>query len=204
VLFRSEESRALGAWAGERGIDNLVGTIFCYPDSILAGDGTIVYSGPKALFEANETLLAGMGGKPQFLSEKIGAAPTYDKALYAFHYGSLICFLHGAAISHAAGIPISAYLEQALTVSSGTATKERMARMVETRSYETDAAAMRVDLAAYDHVLKLSEALGVESELPRLIADIMRRTCRLGYAEQDLAAAFEVLRDPEKGKEAGE
>jgi 3-hydroxyisobutyrate dehydrogenase-like beta-hydroxyacid dehydrogenase len=144
-----------------------------------------------------------MGGKPRFLAETIGAAPTYDKALYAFHYGSLICFLHGAAISHAAGIPLSAYVEQALLSASSTTTKERLARMIEARSYETEAASINVELAAYDHVLKLSEALGVESELPRLIADIMRRTRDLGYADQDLAAAFEVLLNPGNQSEAG-
>lgn len=200
----ADESRALGRWAKERGIGYLDGTIFCYPASILAGQGTIIYSGPKALFDANKTLLTGMGGDPQFLSEKIGAAPTYDKALYSFHYGSLISFLHGAAMSHAADIPISAYLEQALSMSSSTTTKERMARMVEARSYETEAATIKVEKAAYDHVLKLSEAFGIESELPRQIAEIMRRASRAGYDEQDLAAVFEVLLDPGKGKEDGQ
>lgn len=192
----AEESRSLSAWAAERGIDYLDGTIYCYPASILECDGTIFYSGPRALFDANKSVLEGMGGKPRFLTETIGAAPTYDKALYAFHYGSMISFLHGAAISHAAGIPLSDYVEQALLSASSTTTKERMANMIEARRYETEAASISVELGAYEYVVKLSDDLGVESELPRVMAGIMRRACNLGYAEQDLAATFEALLDP--------
>ena len=197
----ADESRALGRWAEERGIDYLDGTIFCYPAGIRTGSGTIVYSGPKALFDAKKALLTAMGGDPQFLSEQVGVAPAFDKAIYSFHYGSMICFLHGAAMSQAAGIPMAAYLEHALAASSGTTTKERMARMVEARAYETDAATIKVEMAAYDHVPKLSGALGIESELPKLIAEIMGRACRAGYTDRDLAAVFEVLIDPGKDKE---
>ena len=197
----AEESRALGHWAEERGVDYLDGTILSYPAGIRAGSGTIVYSGPKALFDANESLLSAMGGDPQFLAEKIGAAPAFDKAIYSFHYGSMICFLHGAAMSQAAGIPMAAYLKHALAASSGTATKERMARMAEARDYKTDAATIEIERAAYDHVVKLSQALGIESELPKTIAGIMDRACRVGYADRDLAAVFEVLIAPGRDKE---
>ncbi len=194
----AEESRELGRWAEDAGISYLDGTIFSYPETIRKGGGTIVYSGPRSLFDANQNLLAAMGGDPQFLSEKIGAAPTIDKALYSFHYGSVVCFLHGAAMSQAAGVPVSAYLEQALMMASGTATKERMAKMIEARTYETEAATIKIEMAAYDHVVKMSEALGVESELPKHIADFMARACQAGHAENDLAAVFEVMLNPEK------
>jgi 3-hydroxyisobutyrate dehydrogenase-like beta-hydroxyacid dehydrogenase len=195
----ADESRALGRWAEERGVDYLDGTIYCYPASILAGQGTIYYSGPKALFDANEELLTAMGGDPKFLSEEIGAAPTFDKTLYSFHYGSIVCFLHGAALSKAAGIPLADYFELAISSKAATKTVERMARMVEARTYGSDTCAIKVEMAAYDHVLKLSETLGIESELPRLMAKIMERACQAGYADQDLAAVFEVLLDPVKG-----
>ena len=72
----AEESRDMGRWAEDHGIAYLDGSIFGYPKDIVDSDCTIIYSGPKSIFDASETMLSAMGGKPKHVGEAIGGALT--------------------------------------------------------------------------------------------------------------------------------
>jgi len=81
----AEESRALGRWAEKNGIDYLDGSILGYRQDILRNSCPIVYSGPKKAFDANEGVLASMGGDPRLISETVGSVAIFDKAFHSFH-----------------------------------------------------------------------------------------------------------------------
>ena len=130
----AEESRDMGRWAKKNGIVYLDGSILGYPQDIRGNNCTIVYSGPRTAFDANKNLLAAMGGNPQLVGEAIGGAPTFDKAVFSSHYGSLLAFFHGAAICHAAGFPIEIYVEEALSDFAEDATARRYGEMIADRS----------------------------------------------------------------------
>jgi 3-hydroxyisobutyrate dehydrogenase-like beta-hydroxyacid dehydrogenase len=185
----AEESRALGHWAGENGIEYLDGSILGYREDILNNDCTVVYSGPKSLFEANEGMLSAMGGKPKLVSEAIGGAPTFDKSLYAEHYGSMLAFFHGAAMCHASGFPMETYVE--LIVTSGTRTLARFGEMLVKRSYE--GGALDVDLNAYEHVTRLSEELDIDTAYPKMVASYLERGIAEGRVQQQLPVIFELM-----------
>lgn len=185
----AEESRELGRWAEENGIDYLDGSILTYPAGIRNNEGTIVYSGPKRIFDANQGVLAALGGGPKLVSEVIGGAPTFDKTLYAFHYGSLLAFLHGAAMCHAAGISLETYLDQV----GATANQRRYCEMIEKRSYEVTGATMELEAAAYAHVVTLSEELGVDGAFPTMVASHFERAIADGHGQREFAAIFEIM-----------
>ena len=185
----AEESRALGHWTEENGIEYLDGSILGYREDILSNDCTVVYSGPKSLFDANEGVLSAMGGKPVLVSEAIGGAPTFDKSLYAEHYGSMLAFFHGAAICHAAGFPMETYVE--LIVTSGTRTLARFGEMLVKRSYE--GGALDVDLNAYEHVTRLSEELDIDTAYPKMVANYLERGIAEGHVQQQLPVIFELM-----------
>jgi 3-hydroxyisobutyrate dehydrogenase-like beta-hydroxyacid dehydrogenase len=185
----AEESRALGHWAEENGIEYLDGSILGYRQDVLNNDCAVVYSGPKSVFDANEGVLSAMGGKPRFVSEAIGGAATFDKSIYAEHYGSMLASFHGAAICHAAGFPLETYLE--LTVADGEPNKARFGEMLVKRSY--DGGAFDVDVAAYAHVTRLSEELGIDAAFPRTVASYLDRAVAEGRVQQQLAAIFELM-----------
>ncbi len=187
----AEESRELGRWAEENGIAYLDGSILAYPAGIRSNEGTIVYSGPKSIFDANKGVLASLGGKPQLVGETIGGAPTFDKTIYAFHYASMLAFFHGAAICHAAGFPIETYVEQ--VASHGPETKIRFGEMIAKRSYDNPVCALEVEAAAYDHVVRLSEELGIDVAYPKMVAGYFKRAIAEGHGQHDLAATFEIL-----------
>ena len=187
----AEESRELGRWAEGNGIAYLDGAILGYPENIREQACTIVYSGPKSDFEANKDVLAALGGNPQHVGEAVGGAAIFDKTIYAYHYGSMLAFFHGAALCHAAGFPIQLYVER--VVARGTRQETRCAEMIATRSYDNSSAALEVDAAAYAHVVRLSDALGIDRDFPRTVARYLARAIEDGYGKEDLAAVFEVL-----------
>ena len=190
-----EESRELGRWAEEHGITYLDGSILGYPQNVRSNGCPIVYSGPKTAFDANKAVLTAMGGSPRFVSEVVGSVPTFDKTIHAFHYGSMMAFFHGAAMCHAAGFPIDVYANLVLgEVGEITkAAQRRYGEMVAARSYDPAEVTMEIDAAAYDHVVSLSDELGVDGKFPETVADCFARAIAGGCAQQELPAVFETL-----------
>jgi 3-hydroxyisobutyrate dehydrogenase-like beta-hydroxyacid dehydrogenase len=188
----AEESRELGRWAEANGIAYLDGAILAVPSHIRSNAGEpIVYSGPRALFDANANVLTAMGGNPIFVGEAIGSAPTFDKTIYANYYGSMVAFFHGAAICHAAGFPIETYVDQAYVSES---TRRHLGEMIVKRSYgDISVAPIEVDAALYEQVATLSEELGIDAAFPRMVTSYLDRAIAKGHGQQELAAIFELM-----------
>jgi len=192
------ESEELGHWAHANDICYLDGSILAYPDGVRNGTATIVYSGPKRCFDEHETMLAAMSGKAEFVSETIGGAPTFDKTIYAFHYGSMLAFFHGAAMCHAAGFPIGVYVDEVL--GADMATTLHYCECMTARRYDDPTCTIELHATAYAHVLALTESLGVDCALPRLVTGTSERALAEGHGEHELAAVFEtLLNGPQEG-----
>jgi 3-hydroxyisobutyrate dehydrogenase-like beta-hydroxyacid dehydrogenase len=189
----AEESRALGHWAGENGIEYLDGAILGYRQDILRNQCPIVYSGSKTVFDAYENVLMAMGGIPRFVNDTIGSAPIFDKTFISFHYGSLLAFFHGAALCHAAGFSIELYAELMLgkTGENTKGAQERYGAMIAKRSYDTEL--LDVDMLAYEHVTRLSEELGIDTMFPETVAKHFERAIAEGHGQQTVAGIFELM-----------
>lgn len=187
----AEESRAFAGLAAENGCDYLDGSILGYPEMIRAGEGTIVYSGPAEVYESCRAVLESLSGKAQLVSPNIGAAPVFDKAIYAWHYGSTLAFLHGAAICHAAGFDIGPYADEIASRDPARPTRSR--EFIAARQYDNPGCALEVEAAAYDHVLRVSEELGIDAELARTVKRYFERAIEAGHGPQETAAIFEIL-----------
>ncbi len=187
----AEESRDMDRWPEQNGIAYLDGSILGYPQNVLSNDCTIIYSGPKSVFDAVEGMLSAMGGKPKLVGEAVGGAPTFDKTLYANHYGSMLAFFHGAAICHAAGFPLETYVAQ--VVDSGAGNKPHFGELLINRSYDAAGAAMNIDAAAYDHVVRLTDELGLDATFSTAVSGLFERAMADGLGDQGLAAMFKVL-----------
>ena len=187
----ADESRDMGRWAEQNGIAYLDGGILAVPAQIRANAGeTIVYSGPRALFDANANVLGGLGGSPKFIGEAIGSAATFDKAIYACYYGSMVAFFHGAAICHAAGFPIEAYVDEY----AGESLRQYMGGLIAKRSYDDiSIGQIEGDAALYKQIAKLSEELGVDTAVPTMVASYLDRAVAEGHGEHELAAIFELM-----------
>ena len=188
----ADESRDMGRWAEENGIAYLDGAILAVPSNIRADEGEpIVYSGPRALFDANVNVLGGMGAIPEFVGEAIGGAATFGMTVYANYYGSMLAFFHGAAICHAAGFPIETYVDQAYI---GESTRRHFGEMIAKRSYDDiSIGVIELDAALYEQVAKLSEELGIDAAFPKMVTSYLDRAIAEGHGEHELAAIFELM-----------
>ncbi len=191
----AEQSRTLDHWAAENGVEYLDGSILAYPSNIRSNEGgTILYSGPRALFEANAVVLGDMNATPEFVGETVGSAAIFDKTIYAYHYAHMLAFFHGAAMCHAAGLPVDTYVRQ--VAEHGVSSKRRFGEMIAKRSYDNPSCAMEVEAQAYSHVVKLSEKLGVDSRFPKTVMGYFKQAIADGHGQHDLASTFEVLLKP--------
>lgn len=188
----ADQSRALGHWAGDNGIDYLDGAILGYPQNMRNQECPVVYSGTKAGFDAKISVLAAMGGSPRFLGEAIGGAPNFDKAILSCHYGSMLALFHGAAICRSAGFPIEVFTDLALGEVTRS-TQRLYGEMIASGSYEVIGASMEVDSGAMAQVIKVSETLGVDAALPKLVASYINRAIADGHGQEELPALFETL-----------
>lgn len=187
----AEDSRETGRWAEAHGVAYLDGSVLCYPARIRSNEGKIVYSGPRRDFEAHRELLESLGASARLVGEAVGGAPSFDKAVYAYHYGSMLAFFQGAAICHAAGLALEAYNEE--IASAGPAQKIHFGERIAERSYDNPGCALEVEAAAYAHVVVLSEALGLDATYPKLVASYFERAIAEGRGQQELASVFEVM-----------
>ena len=112
TTMTTEESLNVAAWASENAIRYLDGAILAYPREVREMKSTIVYSGPRAVFESCKIVLEAMGGMPRWVGEETGNAIRFAGAIYAVYYAHAVGLIQGAAICAAAGAPLDVFIEQ--------------------------------------------------------------------------------------------
>jgi 3-hydroxyisobutyrate dehydrogenase-like beta-hydroxyacid dehydrogenase len=187
----ADESLRTAEWAATHNIGYLDGSILGSPYDVRNQECRIVYSGPKTLFESCITELDAMGGKARHIGEKVGTALLFDKAVYSFYYAHCLGLCHGAAMCEAMGAPLDVYLES-LTY-DWERHDSKILEMIRKRDYTALEATMQVHAAAFSHVLPLSEKLGIDPSLPKVISDSFARAEKQGYKDSELPALFEIL-----------
>ena len=105
----SGEARAMAAWAGERGIGYLDGAILTPAPTIGTTAATILYSGPRPVFDDSRATLDTLGGAAIHLGDDIGAAAAYEMALLDLFAMSVGGLAHAFALATAEGIPPAAF-----------------------------------------------------------------------------------------------
>lgn len=188
-----DESRELARWAETKGMRYLDGAIFGVPSNVVGGKATMIYSGPKELFDANETLFTALGA-PKHLSSEIGASVTFDRVWYAFGFALSMAFMQGAAMAHAQGFSLDVYFDMVkarspIMIEQCLKGGERIAA----RSYGNTDAPMEVWIHTFEGTLSMCRDLGVDDSLPSVVMNHFKRASASGYADSDLAAVFEVL-----------
>ena len=190
----SDDSLRAEEWAVRSGIRYLDGSILGYPEDIRKQQCMVVYSGGKDLFESWARELNAMGGIARHIGDKAGIAPLFDKAIYSIYYAHYLGVAHGAAMCQAMGAPLDVYIESLTKywdfASEGALFLERIKK----QDYSVEECEMQVHAAAFSHVVTLSEKLGIDPSLPRVISDSLTRAVNSGFDKSELPAIVEVLR----------
>ncbi|MEV0227564.1 NAD(P)-binding domain-containing protein [Streptomyces sp. NPDC050704] len=189
-----ERSRVTAAWAGERGIDYLDGSIMVPILMIGQPEALIFYSGPRAAYEKYEAVLKAMGGKAAYLGEDQALAAVYDLALLDFFYSSIAGLVHAFALAAADGVraaDIAPYLDTIAAILSPTAD---IGRDIDAGSYPGEGANLGTMAAGVSHVLEWAQHRGLDVGTLRSVKEVADKAVDRGYAADGWASTVEVVR----------
>lgn len=188
------QARESAAWAREHHIPYLDGAIMATPDFIGQAGCTILYSGAKDLYEANQGVFAALGGNALHVGVEIGHANALDAAILAVLWGALYGVLQGASLCEAEGFPLGAFagaLGGTMPVLAGalTSTVERVAR----RSFHADAAtfsSVATCAASARLIHEMNQEHGLHLDLTLALNRLFEQTISAGHAQGDFAAVY--------------
>ena len=193
-----DEVDELIEWADRYNIRLLKGGIMVYPDDIRAGNGTILYGGPKTLFDQVLPVLMAMGGKPTHVCEAPADVVAAVSASYSFLYSALINYLFGTAICHREGISVESFTKDVIGpfISSGQLMSylENAGHAAAKRSYDGE---LQATLDVWDDALLQTitdiEAIDIDTAILKPLKSLLERSSANGHGESDIAAIIETL-----------
>ncbi|MCI3225652.1 NAD(P)-dependent oxidoreductase [Streptomyces sp. NP-1717] len=198
----SEGARETARWAAEHGGTYLDGAILTDPDGVGTADAVILYSGPRATFEAHEPTLGLIGGGTTHLGEDHGLSSLYDVAVLGLMWGVLNSFLQGAAVLGAAGVDASTFAQLATrSVKMVADWVPGYAEQIDKGVYPAVDATLNTHLASMDHLVHESEFLGVSAEFPEFVRALARRSVANGHGAEGYASMIELFRKPSGTRE---
>ena len=203
------EARLRELWSRKNGVRALEGAIQSYPTHIGTPEGAILYSGPRDVFDRMQALLRCLGGHAVFVGEQIGSSAALDMALAGTIVpGATLAFLQGAAICHAEGAPLAAFLDLAEhQVIPGLllATLRSSISMIERANYAYEGGApIDTWLSGLASLNGAVEEAGVNPSWSQSVFAYLRQAAANGHGQCELAAVFEQFRanrsPPSKGE----
>jgi NADPH-dependent reductive aminase-like protein/6-phosphogluconate dehydrogenase-like protein len=105
-----KQAREIAAWARQHEIQYLDGAIMATPNLIGGPECTILYSGPRNLFEKYQPVLLALLGNSVHVGSAVGNATALDSALLVVMWGALFGALQGVAICEAEELRLDAYM----------------------------------------------------------------------------------------------
>jgi len=195
---KPREAREQEAWATQHGVAYLDGAIEGYPRDMGTPDGTILYAGPQATFEAVSPILRSLGQHALFVGENIATAAALDASLIgSYSFSAALGFLYGAAICDAEGVPVDTYLSMVLElVTPGfvVPTLQTCAEMIRRGSYTGSDATLDVWAAGIRKMAQITRDNGVDSGYIEGLLGYLERAIAKGHGGDELPAVFECFR----------
>ncbi|WP_426310652.1 NAD(P)-dependent oxidoreductase [Cellulosimicrobium sp. E-16] len=188
-----EQARELARWTDQAGARSLDGAIMAVPSTIGTADAIILLSGSATAFETHQPLLGALG-EATFLGDDHGLSALYDVAGLSVMWGVLNAWLQGVALLSTAGVEASTFTPFAAQVAQETVRwLPGYAAQIDRGSFTPDDATLATHAGGIAHLVRVSEKLGVDAELPRLFGSVVARAIAAGRSELSYAALIEQL-----------
>ena len=165
-----DEVRRLGEQLLRANADYLNAAIQAAPSQMGEKNTPILVSGPRPVFDAVEPVLGLLGGSLTWLGEPIEGAAFMDLATLSFVYGSFGGFLQGALLAEANDLDVRAFggIVRSISPSFG-AFFAHEADVIAGGDFAITESPMRISIPAVDRIVRTSERLGLDAQLPRVI-----------------------------------
>jgi 3-hydroxyisobutyrate dehydrogenase-like beta-hydroxyacid dehydrogenase len=191
-----DASRQAAAWAAKHGASFVTGGVMVPAPAVGGPGASVFYSGPEDVFDAHEPVLR-LIGEPTYLGGDPGLAQLFYQAHLDVFLTTLSSLLHATALVSAAGVPAADFLPGALRTLTGIPAMigdgVRLAQELEARRYPGDLSTTGMMGATADHILRTSEAAGVDVALPAAVKSHYDRAIAAGHAASNWTALYEVI-----------
>jgi len=195
---RPQETREQEAWAKQHGVAYVDGAIMGYPKDMGTPDGTVLYAGSHAVFEAVLPVLLSLGQHALFVGENIATAAALDASLIgSYSFGAALAFLYGAAICDAEGVPLDTYLSMVVDlINPGfvVPTVQTCVEMIRKGSYAGADATLDVWAAGVRKMVQITRDNGVDSAYIEGLLGYLERAIAMGHGRDEFPAVFECFR----------
>lgn len=192
-----ERARAAAAWAGERGVDYLDGAIMVPTPLVGTPASLVLYSGPRAIFEAHRDTLVTLAADSDHLGDDPGLASLYDLGMLDLFFVGMTGFLHASALVGSDGVDAATFLPYARRITTVLhETLGGLAADADAGHYPGDADNIEMELAAVDHIVHASEARGIDAATPELVQSLLRGAIERGHGRDGFTRIVEQLRHP--------
>ncbi len=188
-----KEAKESERWFNGRGAAYLDGAILCWPKNIGTPSGLILVAGKEPAFEDCRTDLRHLAGDLRYLGSNIGAPSTLDLAWLSRLMGVVFGSIHGALLCESEDVPVSEFT--ALLPANDRAVPLTQAINDGTFAKVSKGGAT-VDVAggALARIRQQATDAGINSELPDLWCDWVKRAQTAGYGSEETAAVIKVIR----------
>ncbi|MBQ1027458.1 NAD(P)-dependent oxidoreductase [Micromonospora sp. C95] len=192
-----DTSRQAAEWAAGHGARFVTGGVMVPAPMIGTGDAYVFYSGAREAYDRGEPVLR-IIGEPRYLGADPGLAQLFYQAHLDVFLTCLSSLLHATALVTAAGVPAAEFLPGALTtltdIPAMVGDGLELAHALEAGEHPGGLSTARMMGATAEHILRTSEAAGVDAELPKAVSSHYQRTVAAGHGDQDWTALYEVIR----------
>ncbi|MGW6496026.1 NAD(P)-dependent oxidoreductase [Nonomuraea angiospora] len=188
-----DRARQAAAWLAERGAVQITGGVQVPPPGIGTPDAMTYYSGPKDAIERHRPALEVLTGI-EYLGEDPGLAALYYQIGIDMFWTALAGYLHGQAVAEANGISAEAFLPHAVKTMDLRYFLEFYAPRISAGNHEGDVDRISMGAASLEHVLRTTQASGVDDSLPAAVLKIFRQGITSGHGQNSLTSLIGVLK----------
>ncbi|MFC4561120.1 NAD(P)-dependent oxidoreductase [Nocardiopsis mangrovi] len=189
-----DSAREMAAWAAERSIDYVDGSIMT-PTTTIGGPGAqVLYSGEEKVYEAHRETLAAIGGRQDHLGSDPGRAAAFDVALLDMFWTAVSGLTHGFALAAAEGIPardLAPFAKGIHELLPGSI--DEIAANIDSGEHPDDVSSLRSITAGMEHVVHAARARGLDDTVIGAATAVARRGIAAGYGAGSVSRLTELL-----------
>ncbi|MDG4805595.1 NAD(P)-binding domain-containing protein [Micromonospora sp. WMMD1120] len=190
-------SREAADWASRYGADFVTGGVMVPAPVVGTPDAYVYYSGPRDAYDRHEPALRVIG-TPKYLGEDSGLAQLFYQAHLDVFLTCLSSLLHATALVASAGVDPAEFLPDALRtltdIPAMVGDGATLAGELTAGEHPGDLSTALMMGATAEHILRTSEAAGVDPELPKAVKSHYDRAIAAGLGTRNWTALYEVLR----------
>ncbi|MFI7274394.1 NAD(P)-dependent oxidoreductase [Streptomyces sp. NPDC049879] len=193
-----EEARATARWAAEQGAARLTGGVTVPPSGIGQPESSTFYSGPRAAFDRHRPLLEVVTGVADHRGEDPGLAALYYQLGMTMFWTVMLGYWQAVALAQANGLTAADILDHATdTAASLSGFLPFYAARIDKGEHQGDVDRLAMGTASVEHVLHTHADAGVDTALPRAVADLFRRGMAAGHADDSFSSLVALMRKGE-------